>query len=115
MTSLKSTICILFLTALSCLDAYAEEYQCAKQSSTIDSIEYDNERYYLVFTLKKSPNNKMVLSPSSGVDKARGRAMVLMLLTAYATGQEVDIGPCVDGDMDQLTIQTLSQSSMDNR
>ncbi|NWC09125.1 hypothetical protein HX776_09885 [Pseudomonas agarici] len=58
------------------------------------------------FTLVKSPEYWLVLSQKYGLDTPYGRSMFAMLLTAYATGLDVNVYHCRDnGLVDYLILE----------
>ncbi len=111
----KSSLFVIAVAIFPCAHAYSEEYKCPPKSGPVASIEYSNDMYYPIFTIKGYPGYKVKLSPKYGVDKVGGRVMVSILLTAYATGREVKIDEyCNNGEMNKIIINNLPFYSADD-
>jgi len=110
MNVLASSVSLLgafFSALLFCTNVNAADNKCAPERyGMIGKIDYSNNDYTVTFFLEKFPDHRMVLSPAQGIDKPYGRVMVSMLLTAFATGREVDIKYCEDGSVDRFIIES---------
>jgi hypothetical protein len=111
---IRETVSVfLVFIALLCSNAYGDGCPPEKKGK-VGTIQFNETTVgnqsasdlRIQFTLAKYPAYLLVLSPKYGLDTPYGRSMLAMLLTAYATGLDVNVFACRDnGQIDYLILE----------